>query len=66
MQQSESSQAAQPAQEGTVRPPSWRAQVQELEHVVNAELRDALAGTMLLLADQVKASQKDLAQKQLC
>jgi hypothetical protein len=35
------------------RPPSWRAQVQELERTVNAELRTALSSAMLLLADQV-------------
>ena len=34
--------------------PSWRAQVQQLEHAMDEELRDALGRATLLLTDQVR------------
>lgn len=45
--------SAEDSADEAARPLSWRAQVQELERTVNAELRIALSSAMLLLADQV-------------
>ena len=54
-QQSANGDAPPAAENGISRAPSWRAQVQELEHNVGAELRTALSSAMLLLTDQVRA-----------
>ena len=54
-QQSANGDAPPAAESGASRAPSWRAQVQELEHTVGAELKSALSSAMLLLADQVCA-----------